>query len=401
MRDASPTPPVASIRIRFTRAAAVWVVVAVVLTVVGWYKTINLLVLAGYLLIALLGVNLWLAWRMAARLIATRQPTSPAFCGETIAIATEVRNDSGRAVTTLLTDQADSNRAAWLFAPLPAGESRLLTARWSFKTRGRHTIGPLMVDSSYPIGLVHVLHSLSADSHILVLPPIGKVDLEMFRRWLIRGGAGDGQTRRPSRRAALGNGDIRGLRPYRPGDSPREIHWRSSARRSQLLVREYDCSEPLDLIIVVDPWLPERNKAWDEDSTANTEAARRLEWALSLATSLALAWGNTDNPADLTLIVPGSPVIVQHGPGSQGFVRKAFACLAEVRGTDRVPVVSPDYARRRSNRAARLLVSSRPASPLLAAFRNNGLAFTEVNPTQPVAWFTPPTDLAETSSRKS
>ena len=89
------------------------------------------------------------------------------------------------------------------------------------------------------------------------------------------------------------------------------------------------------------------------------------------------------------------------GPGSQGFVRKAFACLAEVRGTDRVPIVSPDYARRRSNRAARLLVSSRPASPLLTAFRNNGLVFTEVNPTQPVAGFTPPTALAETSSRKS
>ena len=34
-------------KIRFTRAAAVWVVVAIVLTVVGWYKTINLLVLAG------------------------------------------------------------------------------------------------------------------------------------------------------------------------------------------------------------------------------------------------------------------------------------------------------------------------------------------------------------------
>ena len=350
-------------RIRFTRAAAVWVFVAVVLTIVGWYKTINLLVLAGYLLVALLGVNLWLAWRMAARLVAIRQPSSPAFCNETVAIATEVRNDSHHAVTTLLTDHADTNRAAWLFAPLPAGESRLLTARWSFQKRGRHTIGPLIVDSSYPIGLVHVLHPLSDDSHILVLPPIGKIDLDMFRRWLIRGGAGDGQTRRPSRRAALGNGDIRGLRPYRPGDSPREIHWRSSARRNQLLVREYDRTEPLDLIIVVDPWLPE----------SNPEANRRLEWALSLTTSLALAWSVTDNPAELTLIVPGSPVIVQHGPGSQGFVRKAFACLAEVQGTDRVPIVSPDYARRRSNRAARLLISSRPSSPLLSAFRSNGI----------------------------
>jgi uncharacterized protein (DUF58 family) len=373
-------------RLRFAALAVGWLLVAVVLAVAGWYKTLNLFVLAGYLLVALLGVNVWQAWRAAARLSAGRQPVPPIFPGETAVLFAEVTNHSRRPVTAVVTDRSGDNRAAWLLAPLARGETRRIAARWEFADRGRHEVGPMEVDAAYPFGLAHVTRTIAPPGEVLVLPPVGSVDLAKFRRWLIRGGAGDARNRKPTRRPAPGLGDVRGVRPYRPGDSPRDIHWKSSARRNQLLVRDYDRSEPLDLRLVIDPWVPE--------VPAPIVAARRLEWALSAAASLLKAWCESDEPADLTIVVPGTPPIVRSGRGSPSFVRTALVPLAELHGTPTVPPVPPELVRGRSNRTARLLVSTRPAGPLADAFRRAGLPFLGVDPTAPPIWFTPPTMLA-------
>jgi uncharacterized protein (DUF58 family) len=53
-------------------------------------------------------------------------------------------------------------------------------------------------------------------------------------------------------RAGSGN-EVFGIREYRPGDSLRRIHWRSSARHGDLVVREYEPPGLQTLTIVVDP----------------------------------------------------------------------------------------------------------------------------------------------------
>jgi uncharacterized protein (DUF58 family) len=45
-----------------------------------------------------------------------------------------------------------------------------------------------------------------------------------------------------------------GVREYRQGDSPRSIHWPSTARRGALVVREMELERPAGLLIVVDTW---------------------------------------------------------------------------------------------------------------------------------------------------
>jgi uncharacterized protein (DUF58 family) len=364
-----------------------WIAAAVLLAVIGWFKSINLLLLLGYVLLALLGVNAWLAWRAARRPTGCRRPTAPVFPGELVVVAAEIANPSAHPVTALVTDRAGPNRVAWFLAPLAPGESRILTARWAFPARGKYPIGPLAVESSYPFGLVAAIRELTGPGEVVVLPAVGRVDLERFRRWLVRGATGDARSRRPSRRAAPGTGDVRGLRPYRPGDGPRDIHWRTSARRNQLLVREYDRGDPVGLVMVVDPWVP--------GGPLTPEASRRLEWALSLATTLGQAWCEIGDASDLTVIVPGSPPTVRSGRCTPGFVRQAFAVLADVAGTPAVPTAVPPEARR-SSRTARLVVSTRPGSPVADALRSSGLPCAAADPTVPPAWFVPPVHLTST-----
>ncbi|MGL6073462.1 MAG: DUF58 domain-containing protein [Fimbriiglobus sp.] len=388
-------------KIRLTRAAWVWLAVALMIVLVGWYKTINLLVLSGYILIALMAVNLLLAWRASSRMRAERMPTPTAFAGETVTIQAEISNEGDQAITTLVTAMSPLNQSSWLLAPLDGEAKKPITARWSFPKRGRHSLGPLTVDSSYPLGLIHVIRELVPEDHILVLPQLGTVEIEPFRVWLRRQTAGEGETRRPSRQAAPGGGDVRGLRAYRPGDSPRQIHWKTSARRNQLLVMEYDKIEPLDVVLILDPYLPDlgavsdivEQSTWARQIHERQESERRLEWMLSLTATLAMSLSRADTPAMLTLMIPGTPPKSEHGRAAPAFIRRAFTEIAEIVGMASVPIVPADFVRPRSGRATRIVMTSRERSPLTKSLRAAGLSTIEVSAMRPPVWFHPPASL--------
>jgi hypothetical protein len=72
--------------------------------------------------------------------------------------------------------------------------------------------------------------------------------------------------------------EYHGLRDYRPDDSPRWIHWRTSARINQLMVKEFEQQNEQDLAILLDPWLP-RNRATDQ-------MRRHVEDAIEFTASL-------------------------------------------------------------------------------------------------------------------
>jgi hypothetical protein len=155
-------------------------------------------------------------------------------------------------------------------------------------------------------------------------------------------------------------------------------------------VREYDRGEPVGLVLVVDPWVPA--------GPAAVETTRRLEWSLSLATTLAQAWCDTDAGSELTLVVPGRPPVVRSGRCTPGFVRQTFVVLADLAGTPTVPTTVPAEARQ-SSRAARLVVSTRPESPVADALKAAGLPCAAVDPTAGQAWFIPPPGLSAPGRR--
>jgi uncharacterized protein (DUF58 family) len=347
----------------------------------GSYKLINLLILLGYFMLVMIAINAWLARRSAYRVRLQRGRSEPVFAGAEAGRLVTVTNTAHRNASVTVLETSDAHRVEVFVPVLAPGEGRNVLATIRPEKRGRYPTTPMFVTAGYPFGLVNYTVPAEPADVLVVLPTLGTVDGSMLRRWLIRVGAGDNFNRRPVRRQSNQAADVRGVRGYRPGDSPRDIHWRTTAKHGELMVREYDSTEPLDLLMVVEPWVP---KYPSEQELETVEATFRL------AASVFWSWCHGDEMPEATLIVAGSAA-ARTGRATEGFGRAALALLAEAEPTADTAALPADAFRRRSNRCARILVSSRPNSPLAGELRRQtGVPFVTVDPGTPMAWYRPP-----------
>ncbi len=371
-------------RIVATKESAMWLGASAVLMTIGLVKGINLLALVSYVSFAFLLLNTILAWRMVLKVSAVRVQPQSVFAGESVAISGRVKNQSnGRAVLSLQ-EATTINPRAWFLPALPGGVMLPFAGATEFPTRGVHSVPAIEAISSYPFGLMTCRRMLLPATEVVILPALGYVDLALLRRWILRNMATDDSHRRVVRRVAPADGDVRGLRPYRDGDSPRDVHWRSSARRGQLIVREYDRNAPLDLVIVVDPWLP---------VSPDAQASAKLERILSMAVSVAWAWVHAEMPGSITLMVAGPEWVITHGSGTPSFVRSGFAALGSTKGSSVMGPPPPDTFQR-TVRASRLVLSTRPNSPVLGHMRAAGLTLAFLDASVQPNWFNPRAPLA-------
>jgi uncharacterized protein (DUF58 family) len=97
--------------------------------------------------------------------------------------------------------------------------------------RGVHLVGPLTVRVSDPLGLAEYEHQLVGRAQLTVLPRV--TELSGFPDGFGRGEGDSGST---GLRRGLGERDAM-VREYQPGDALRTVHWKSTARRDELMVR--------------------------------------------------------------------------------------------------------------------------------------------------------------------
>ena len=98
--------------------------------------------------------------------------------------------------------------------------------------RGRYRIGPLSVRLTDPFGLCELTRSFTDQRHAASSP----------RRWwrcphVRLGRRVDRRRRQPTRSVAPAGEDDVAPREYRHGDDLRRVHWRSTARYGELMVR--------------------------------------------------------------------------------------------------------------------------------------------------------------------
>ncbi|MEO5511543.1 MAG: DUF58 domain-containing protein [Longimicrobiales bacterium] len=212
----------------------------------------NVLYLLLGALLGLIALSGWLSEQSLQKNRITRLLPASITAGHTARI--EYRAFNGKKIlptVSLELREADVLRGSFgvgFIALIEPGEQGSAAAEVRFSRRGIYRLQRVIAATSYPFGLFAKERDLQVDGVLTVWPRTDR-PVRMPRP------AG----RRGSRTAAGGGaavgaerGDFRALRPYRPGDDPRDVHWRSTARRGEPIMREYDRDAAESYWIVLD-----------------------------------------------------------------------------------------------------------------------------------------------------
>ena len=145
-------------------------------------------------------------------------------------------------------------------------------ARTLCRVRGRYTIGPVTATTGDPLGLYRREVTLAPENELIVLPPV----LPLTRFELYPGsmpGRGRG-----SQRSLQTTTNVVTVRNYVAGDPLTRIHWPSTARLGQFMVKEFDLDPTIDVVVLLD---------LDRDAQAGAGDSSTEEYGVTIAASVA------------------------------------------------------------------------------------------------------------------
>jgi uncharacterized protein (DUF58 family) len=235
----------------------------------------------------------------------------------------------GRALWVRLTHElpagAEADAPQGEFVVPPRGTVRIpLTV--TGVARGRFPLGRIALRARTRVGLLAVRFLASPGGTLLVTPSVANV--RRFRLLALQHRLHSVGVRALRRR---GEGRaFAGLRDYVPGDDPRHIDWKATARRSRLTAREFDVEQSQTVIALIDA---------GRSMTQLAGPFARFEHALSAALVLAdVAATAGDRVGALVFDDEVRAFVAPHrGRAALGAVR---AALVPVSAT----MVEPDYA---------------------------------------------------------
>lgn len=251
-------------RISISREGLYYLVVLSFVTAGAIMREINLLVVISGMMLAPLLINLRLAIATLSRLTITRKLPGSISAGDLLAVDVTVENTRRRLaswavvaedrVERLGGREGDERQRVELYLPhLVAGRQQTVSYRGRLMKRGRYRFGPLRMSSRFPLGLVRRTVIVDESDTLLVCPRLGRLK----DSWHAESRTEQAGVQTSRSRRGLIEGDFYGLRDYRAGDSRRWIHWRTSARRGSLTVREFERQQEQDLAILLDLWVPD------------------------------------------------------------------------------------------------------------------------------------------------
>ncbi|MEW1834079.1 DUF58 domain-containing protein [Microbacterium sp. NPDC079995] len=112
------------------------------------------------------------------------------------------------------------------------------------RRRGIVTVGPARTVRGDPLGIL-TREATWQETHTLYVHPV-TTPLRSTASGLIRDLEGS-----PSRTIVDADFSFHALRPYVPGDSPRQVHWKSTAKTGAMMVRQYEETRRSRMILVL------------------------------------------------------------------------------------------------------------------------------------------------------
>lgn len=184
--------------------------------------------------------------------LAVRRSTEPTrgSVGEEVEVRVEVANQaSGRTPVLLFEDQLPDGLEAVtrvVLPPLRPGESARVSYRLLATRRGRFAVGPARLVGVEPFGMVERTWEAASRDELLVRPSTQRLAAVLPVRRNGRGGDSD-----LGGAGIVGDPDLN-VREYRDGDDLRRVHWPTTARRGELMVRPDQHPQDHNAVVVVD-----------------------------------------------------------------------------------------------------------------------------------------------------
>lgn len=315
----------------------------------------NMLLLIFSLMAGPFVLNGWITFSMARRIEISRNVPESVMAGETVLVNVTLRNKK-RLFPSWLMSAADHIAGGGgrltggvVFTRVPARSSRSESYRLRPMRRGIYHLGPLVVTTRFPLGLVERGVEFRLADRLVVYPRLGRLSPAWFREQLMASELFERQA--PER--GVYEDEFHRIREYRAGDNPRAIHWRSSARQGELMVREYHQSRDRDLALFLDLWWPRRP---DEDDV------ERVELAVSFAATVCIEHIRQARDATVSLDVAGENRVHWEGGSGRTRVDSLLELLARIRAAPQADAAGLAEAAGGvgSRHVRKLFISTRP-----------------------------------------
>jgi len=166
--------------------------------------------------------------------------------------------------------------------------------------RGRFAIGPLSIRLTDPFGMCELTRSFTSGDLLVVTPVVEQLPIvHLGGEW-----AGSGESRARSVSAA-GEDDV-ATREYRHGDDLRRVHWRSTAKQGELMVRREE-----------QPWQSRCTLLLDTRSIAHRGEGMKssFEWAVSATASIGVHLSRRGYAVRLVIDTGATVASASHDPG--------------------------------------------------------------------------------------
>ncbi len=220
----------------------------------------------------------------------------------------------GRRVSPVLavTDAFDRGRRSAPFSVPPVGPSERVRAVYRVPTtrRGRFEVGPLRLSVSDPFGLVRRSWRDEQIDDVVVYPRVHRI-----RPVPEAPGTPVAADRSRARRGVAGGVEFRSLRDYIVGDDLRRIHWRSTARTGDLMIREDE-----------DRWLSHAALLLDTRRAVHDEAS--FELAVEATASVVASLAAADRPVHV--VTTSGHVLGREREGRSGVLLEELAAITPV-----------------------------------------------------------------------
>lgn len=237
-------------------------------------------------------------------------------------VALRVRNpNSRRQAAFTATDHIGGRPLTITVRSLAAGAEVPYTNEVPTERRGRHRVGPLVLNRTDALGLAQSRLSLSDSTTLWVYPRVHPV------RVLAAGRPRQHHEGPVTEAAPHGSQELREVREYVVGDEVRHLHWKATAHTGRLMIR--DCADPNQ---------PQFTALLD-----NRPENPGFEEAVEVAASMLVAAVNADHRSRL---VTSSGIDVATDGGSAA-VRLLLdeLCVVERAAEAGLPLVHPVLAR--------------------------------------------------------